>query len=54
MAGSIMPVPAGRGLSWNGIIQALVLIRIGQEIGTNTPIARALHDLLSAVLTFGG
>ena len=34
--------------------QRLVLIRIGQEIGTNTPIARALHDLLSAVLTFGG
>jgi len=40
--------------SWNGVIQALVLVRIGQELGTNTPFARALHDLLSAVLAFGG
>jgi len=40
--------------SWNGVIQALVLVRIGQELGTNTPFARALHDLLSAVLAFSG
>ncbi len=54
MATGTLPVPAGRVHSWNGIIQALVLIRIGQELGTNTPFARALHDLLSAVLAFGG
>ncbi len=25
---------------------ALVLVRIGQELGTDSPAARALHDLL--------
>lgn len=54
MTTGTLPFPAARGISWNGIIQALVLIRIGQEIGTDTPFARALHDLLSAVLAFGG
>jgi hypothetical protein len=41
-------------LSWNAVIQALVLVRIGQELGTHSPFARALHDLVTAVLTIGG
>lgn len=41
-------------LSWNTLIQALVLVRIGQELGTQSPFARAVHDLVSAVLSFGG
>ncbi len=28
------------------MMPALVLIRIGQELGTNSPAARAVHDLL--------
>lgn len=41
-------------LSWNTLIQALVLVRIGQELGTQSPVARAVHDLVSAVLSMGG
>jgi len=28
------------------LLPALVLVRIGQELGTDSPAARALHDLL--------
>jgi 4-diphosphocytidyl-2C-methyl-D-erythritol kinase len=31
---------------WNAAMSALVLIRLGQELGTDSPAARALHDLL--------
>lgn len=31
---------------WTNAMQALVLIRIGQELGSDTPAARAIHDLL--------
>lgn len=31
---------------WNTIMHSLVLVRIGQELGTDSPAARALHDLL--------
>jgi hypothetical protein len=31
---------------WNASIVALTLIRIGQELGTDSPAARAIHDLL--------
>jgi hypothetical protein len=31
---------------WNTAMSALVLVRIGQELGTDSPAARALHDLL--------
>jgi len=31
---------------WNQAIQSLVLIRLGQELGTDSPAARAIHDLL--------
>lgn len=31
---------------WNAAMSALVLVRIGQELGTDSPAARALHDLL--------
>lgn len=41
-------------LSWNTLIQALVLVRIGQELGTESAFARALHDLVAAVLAFAG
>jgi hypothetical protein len=30
----------------DNLLPALVLIRIGQELGTDSPAARAVHDLL--------
>ena len=30
----------------NNLLPALVLVRLGQELGTDSPAARALHDLL--------
>ncbi len=35
---------------YNDIICALVLVRIGQELGTDSSAARAIHDAISAVL----
>lgn len=31
---------------WNAVMQSLVLVRLGQELGTDGPAARAIHDLL--------
>jgi hypothetical protein len=39
-------------LTWNSIIQALILVRIGQELGTESELARAIHDVVAAVLAF--
>ena len=36
---------------WNAALQSLVLVRIGQELGTDSPAARALHDLLELLAT---
>jgi len=37
-------------LNWNGVIQTLVFVRVGQELGTDSRLAHAVHDLLDAVL----
>jgi len=39
------------GLNWNSLIQALVLIRIGQELGTESQLARAIHDVMHALVS---
>jgi len=36
--------------NWNSIIQALVLVRLGQELGTESAVARAVHDFLTSFL----
>lgn len=33
-------------LTWDNAMHALVLIRLGQELGTDSPAARAVHDLI--------
>lgn len=38
---------------WNAIIQALVLVRVGQELGTDSPLARALAEIVRVVFTLG-
>jgi hypothetical protein len=37
-------------LNWSSILHALVLIRIGQELGTDSRLARAIHDLIELVV----
>jgi len=37
-------------LNWNAIIQALVLVRLGQELGTESQLARAVHEIVSSFL----
>lgn len=40
--------------NWNGILQCLVLVRLGQELGSDTRAARLLHDLIELLATFSG
>ena len=36
---------------YNTAIMALTLIRIGQELGTDSPAARAIHDVLELLVS---
>jgi hypothetical protein len=36
------------------LLPALVLVRIGQELGTDGPAARAIHDLLEVLASVAG
>lgn len=38
----------------NSAIVALSLVRIGQELGSDTPAARAVHDLLELLASLAG
>lgn len=38
----------------NNLLPALVLIRLGQELGTASPATQAIHDLLELLATFAG
>lgn len=37
-------------MNWSSILHSLVLIRIGQELGTDSRLARAIHDLIELVV----
>jgi len=37
-------------LNWNTLLEALVLIRLGQELGTQSQLARAVHEVVTSVL----
>ena len=37
-------------LNWNTLLEALVLIRLGQELGTQSQLARAVHEVLASFL----
>lgn len=41
-------------LRWNEIMRAMVLVRLGQELGTDSRLARLVHDWITLVLTLGG
>ena len=36
-------------MNWNGIIRTLLLVRLGQELGTASPLARAVADTVDAL-----
>ena len=36
------------------VMQSLVLVRIGQELGSDSPAARAVHDLLEVLAALAG
>jgi len=40
--------------NWNAAICALTLIRIGQELGTDSPACRAVHDLIELLASVAG
>ena len=40
--------------TWNDAIRSLLLVRIGQEVGTDSRLARAVHDAIDAVLAILG
>lgn len=35
---------------WDRIIQSLVLIRLGQELGSNGKLASLIHDVIDSLL----
>jgi hypothetical protein len=37
-------------LSWSSALHAAVLIRLGQELGTDSRLARAVHDAIEILL----
>lgn len=39
---------------YNAAITALTLVRLGQELGTDSPAARALHDFLELLASVAG
>ena len=39
---------------WNTAMQSLVLVRLGQELGTDSPAARTVHDLLELLASVAG
>ena len=43
-----------RRINWDRALESMVLVRLGQDLGHDTPIARLVHDTISLVLTFLG
>lgn len=39
---------------WNAALQSLVLVRLGQELGCDSPVARALHDVVEFLASLAG
>lgn len=37
-------------MHWNGLLQALVLVRLGQELGSDSRIAQAVHKVIELLL----
>lgn len=40
-----------RRIEWNQLMTALVLVRLGQELGTDSRLARTIHDVIYLVVS---
>ena len=40
--------------TWSAVVRSLLLVRIGQELGTDSRLARAVHDAIDALLAIVG
>ena len=38
-------------INWDRALESLVLVRLGQDLGHDTPIARAVHDIIDLLAT---
>ena len=38
--------------NWNQIVNALVLVKIGQDLGTNCQLTQSIHDIIDTLATF--
>lgn len=39
-------------IDWDGVLRALILLKIGQDLGTYTPVSKALHDVIEIISKF--
>ena len=39
-----------KNINWSGLIQSLVLVRLGQELGTDSPAARLVYVATQIIL----
>lgn len=39
-----------RRIKWDQLMTALVLVRLGQELGTDSQLAQTIHDLIQLVV----
>ena len=39
---------------WNALLQSLVLVRLGQELGSDTQVARAVASAIDLVISLTG
>lgn len=37
-------------IDWDRLLNALLLVRLGQELGSATPLTRAIHDVIDAFI----
>lgn len=40
-----------RRIKWNQLMTALVLVRLGQELGTDSKLAHTIHDVIQLVVS---
>lgn len=41
-------------INWDRALESLVLVKLGQDLGHDTPIARAVHDIIDLLANVAG
>jgi hypothetical protein len=39
-------------INWNQIVNALILVKIGQDLGTNSQLTQSIHHIIDVIATF--